>query len=94
MGEAKRRGTLEQRIAQSVERQKIADAARREQFLREEEARQARLAALPPQQRREAVLMGSGHHSRLMLVAALGIAAPFRTLDSSAHGDIHHGGSK
>lgn len=82
MGEAKRRGTREQRIAQSVERQKQEDAARSAEFQRLEAERRARLAALPPQERKEAVLRSrSGSNKRLMLAAALALAIP--------HHDIH-----
>lgn len=85
MGEAKRRGTLEQRIAQSADRQRQEDAARRAQFQREEEAQRARLAALLPQERKEAVLMGSGgHHTRLMLALALAASAPLLIVDRHA----------
>lgn len=71
MGEAKRRGTLEQRIAQSVERKKSEDAARSAEFQRREAEHKARIAALPPQERKEAVLRSGTSHSRLMLAAAL-----------------------
>lgn len=103
MGAAKRRGTLEQRIAQSVERQKIEDAARRERFLREEEARRARLAALPPQERKEAVLTAStgAHRANMLLAAMLGLGAGLAVRPSErvlvlddAHHDISRGDSK
>lgn len=75
MGEAKRRGTLEQRIAQSVERRKVEDAARSVEFKRREAER---LAKLPPQERKDVILAGGGgrHHSRMMLAAALAASAP------------------
>lgn len=71
VGEAKRRGTLEQRIAQSVERKRIEDAKLHAHYVREEEKRRARMDALPPQERQKEIRRG--YHNRLML-AALGAA--------------------
>ncbi len=80
MGEAKRRGTREQRIEQAVERRKLEDAARTEQHRREMEARRARLAALPPRERKEAVLAGSGPSiaNTALLAAVLAATARVR----------------
>jgi hypothetical protein len=58
MGEAKRRGTRERRIAQSLERTRLEDEARRATLQREDEERRARIAALPPEERK-AVIMGN-----------------------------------
>lgn len=76
MGEAKRRGTKEQRIAQSIERQAREAAERSAELKARRHAEAARISALPPQERKEAVLAGSGHVSRAMLAAMLGVAAP------------------
>lgn len=82
MGDAKRRGTREQRVAQAIERRKLEDAARHERYQREEAERRARIAALPAQERKEAVLTGGGGGmSRLALAALLGVAAPILIVD-------------
>lgn len=73
MGEARRRGTREQRIAQSVDRRKQEEARLHEQHQIEEAARRARIAALPPEERK-AMIVGGGP-SRLRLAALLGLAA-------------------
>jgi hypothetical protein len=79
MGEAKRRGTRERRIAQSLERTRLEDEARRATLQREDEERRARIAALPPEERK-AVIMGVGsprHDARLLMAAMAGaLAAP------------------
>jgi hypothetical protein len=71
MGQAKRRGTFEERRAQAVEvenrRQK--EAEEREIQRREERAR--RIAALPPEQRREELLRSNRPRRPFLLTAAL-----------------------
>lgn len=80
MGEAKRRGNLEQRIAQSIERRKAEDAARSAEFKRREAER---LAKLPPQERKDVIVAGGSgrHHNRMMLAAALAASAPLLVVD-------------
>lgn len=76
MGEAKRRGTREQRIAQSIERQKREDAARSAEFKQREAER---IAAMKPQERREAVLAGGGGSMlgrAALMAASMAAAAP------------------
>jgi hypothetical protein len=81
MGEAKRRGTREQRIAQAIERKKAEDAALHQRYLAKEaerrERERTRLAALPEERRREAVFISGGgsHRSHLALAALLGLGA-------------------
>ena len=81
MGEARRRGTLEQRIAQAIERQKIEDAAAHERYRQDEAERLAKILALPPQERRQAILSRRtgplSHHLALALAAGL-LALPPR----------------
>lgn len=77
MGEAKRRGTLQDRIAQAAERKRLEDAARHEKYLQVEAERRAKLAALPPEKRKEIILGSSRSRSRgLMLAAAMALALP------------------
>lgn len=89
MGDARRRGTREDRIAQAIERKKIEDAKRREQFKREEAARiqreqeQARREGIPP------VLIASGGtvsntrnlRMALALAATAFAASPYKKHD-------------
>ena len=80
MGEAKRRGSREQRIAQAVERRAQEDAARLEASRAAQAAEAERIRNLPPEQRKEAVLVAGGGGSRrhgLLLAAALAASAPF-----------------
>src|SRR5689334_9787435 len=81
MGEARRRGTKEQRIAQAIARRKLEDAARSAQFKQREAERIARLTA---QERREAVMIASGgsrHLDRALLASMLGASAPLIVVD-------------
>lgn len=77
MGEAKRRGTKEQRIEQSIERRKIEDAKRSEEFRRREVAR---LRALPVEERKQVILAGGGarsrHDARMLMATLAGLSAP------------------
>jgi hypothetical protein len=75
VGQAKRRGTREQRIAQAVERQKIEDGARAERLRLEEAERQERLAALPPEERKRMILGSGGKSHALLMAAAAGLLA-------------------
>jgi len=81
MGEAKRRGTREQRIAQAIERRRQEDARLHERHQREEAERRARIAALPPQERKEALMVSSRGPSMLQLAAMLGLAGPLLIVD-------------
>lgn len=84
MGQAKLRGTREQRIAQAIERKKQEDERRHEQYRRHEAERRARLLALPPEARK-VVLLGGGP-SRLRLAAMLGLAGPLLIVDRDKSG--------
>lgn len=75
MGQAKARGTREQRIVQAIERRKAEDAARHEQYLRDEEARRERLRKLPAQERKEVLLAGGGYHTAALMAALLASGA-------------------
>ena len=84
MGEAKRRGSKEQRIAQSLERQRLEDARRsaehKELMKRQQEARfaQARKEGIPP------VLVATGAQRRHGMLLALAAAAPFLAMPDAA----------
>jgi hypothetical protein len=71
MGQAKRRGTREQRIAQAIERKQLEDAAFREEYQRREAERRAELAAMPPEERKQVILSERSPHSSRMLLAAM-----------------------
>lgn len=77
MGEAKRRGTRANRIVQSIERKRLEDAARREEFQRKEAERKAKIAALPLEERKAAIFgSGGSRHRGLLLAAAMALAMP------------------
>lgn len=86
MGQAKRRGTFDQRKAEAIERQRREADALSEKHRRELEARKererVRIAALPPRERKEAVFVAdSSPRTRLMLAAALAASAPLLVVD-------------
>lgn len=102
MGEAKRRGSFEERKAQSVVRQQAEDARRAEQRAMMAAERRAQAAErqklLGPQELKEAVLTAGGAQEANMLLAAiigLGIGpnvSPSERvllLDDSRYGDSH-----
>lgn len=66
MGEAQRRGTFEQRKAQSIARKEEQQAAA-------EQAERDRLAAMSPEER--SAEAKSRHRARMVLATAAGIAA-------------------
>lgn len=77
MGEARRRGSREERIAQAVYRHQLQEAIdnlrRQEQRRTEEE----RIRNLPPAVRKEVLMRrGSQRHAALMTAAALALAVP------------------
>lgn len=76
MGQAKNRGTYEQRVAQAIERTRLEDEARSAQFKREEAARIAKLRALPPEERKVVVMAASDckHRSAMLMAALAGVA--------------------
>ncbi len=80
MGQAKARGTFEQRKAEAVERDKVLAAKRTEEhralMVRQAKERHERLSKLEPKARKEVMLMeASPKHTSLMLAAALALAA-------------------
>lgn len=82
MGEARRRGTLEQRVAQAVIRRQEEDARRSEERARiaAEQRRLAseRQARLSTHERKEAVMVADGgsRGRNLSLIAALAMSLP------------------
>lgn len=98
MGEAKRRGSFEDRKAHSIARQQAEETRRAEERARIDVERRRlaaeRLKLLSPQERKEAVLVGGGgHNSRLMLALAAGLMAapsvPMLIVDDASDGDSH-----
>lgn len=92
MGEAKRRGTFEERKAQGIARRAAEEARAAEERARikVERRRQAseRQKLLRPQERKERVLVvDDGHSAGLMLATALAAFAPMAAL-SPASDDI------
>lgn len=83
MGEAKRRGTREQRVEQAIERRKVEAAEREAQRLREIREKHERVRNLPAEERKEAFLAGgSSSRHRLLLAAAMSAAAPLLAIDA------------
>lgn len=89
MGEARRRGTKEERIAQAVERKKREAAASRERYLRDEAARRAAIAkSRSDEERREtfftderrpiSVHFAHGGRAAILAAAAIALASPIR----------------
>jgi hypothetical protein len=86
MGEASRRGTREERVAQAIARQKEANRLSRELIAQEAEERRQRVVstqaetigyrqALSEQRRRRVAVLGYGHSS--IMAAALLVAAGY-----------------
>lgn len=81
MGEARRRGTKDERIAQAVERERIASERRSEEHRalmeRQRQKQAERIAKLPPEARKEALLRrASPKHTALMAAAVMALAMP------------------
>lgn len=81
MGEARRRGTKDERIEQAVKRERIESARRSEEHRalmeRQRQERAERIAKMPPAARREILLRRSSpKHAALMAAAALALAMP------------------
>lgn len=76
MGEAKRRGTRANRVVQAIERKRLEDAARSAEFQRKEAERKAKLAALPPEERKKVLFAGGSRHNSLLMAAAMALAMP------------------
>ena len=77
MGEARRRGNRDERIAQAVARHQEIEA--RDSLIRQEARRREedRIRNLPPEIRRELVLRrDKSHTNSLMLAAAMALAIP------------------
>jgi len=91
MGQAKARGTRDQRIAQAVERERIEAERRSEEhralMQRQREARQeqARKEGIPPVLVADSPSLRRGHTMALMaaLAASGAMAVPILTLDES-----------
>lgn len=91
MGEAKRRGTREQRVAQAIERNKVEDAKREAERIARAAERRERAAErqrlLNTQERKEGVMLVGGGHDpallRAVLAGALAAAAPVLAVDTS-----------
>ena len=87
MGQAKARGTFEQRKALAVERRRIEAEQREQERLQAIRAKHEAVRKLPPQKRRDAVLLGGGHTpgQTMALMAALvasgAMSIPLVTLD-------------
>lgn len=79
MGEAKRRGTKEQRIAQSIERKAQEWAMREGMKQQAAKAEAERVRNLPPEERK-AVILGGGHNRALLIAAAAGALAASGTI--------------
>lgn len=79
MGEAKRRGTFEQRKDQAAEREAQEWAVREGMKRQREQAEAERIRNLPPEERKEVILAGgnarAGRHSA-MLAAVLALSLP------------------
>lgn len=78
MGEAKRRGSLEDRKANAIARRQAEEARRAEQRARRAAELRAqaseRQKLLSPQERKEAVLtVGGGHEANMLLAAMIGL---------------------
>lgn len=80
MGQAKLRGTQEQRVAQAIEREALARAERDRKKAEADAAEAERIAALPPKQRERVILAGRNRNIRLAtwmaLAAAMGAPPP------------------
>lgn len=73
MGQAKRRGTFEERLAQSAETKKRRQEEADERECQRQEERARRIAAMPPEQRREELVWGRRPRTPLALLAALSL---------------------
>jgi hypothetical protein len=70
VGEARRRGTRDQRVVAAQERKLAEEQARAERRMRELKAEEERLASLPAEERK-AVVLSSGRRNTLALAALL-----------------------
>lgn len=72
MGQAKRRGTFEERRAQSLEAKRLRQEEAGGREIQRNEERARRIAALPPEQRREELMRSNRPaRSRTLLTAAI-----------------------
>lgn len=86
MGEARRRGTREERVAQAIERELRSRQERAGVLKAAREAEAERVRNLPPEQRKEVILVGGAGSSsgrRLLLAAAMAAAGPALALPIS-----------
>jgi hypothetical protein len=79
MGEAKRRGTKEQRIEQAIERRKIEAVEREAARLRAIREKHEAVRNLPPEERKTRILGGGSSRLLLTAAAAMALAAPMPT---------------
>lgn len=93
MGAAKRRGTFEERRAQSIERKAQEWAIREGMKQQAAKAEAERLRNLPPEERKQVILAGGSartHRALLMAAMATGLGAPLLAIrqpdgDKSRH---------
>lgn len=84
MGEAKRRGTREQRIEQAIERRKAEDAAVLEASRVAEEAYAEKIRNLPPEARKEVLMRRASPKRYALLAAALALSLPSALTSTTA----------
>lgn len=73
MGQAKLRGTQEQRVAQAIERDALARAERDRKEAEAEAAEAQRIAALPPEQRER--IMARKRNTNIRMATWMALAA-------------------